>query len=178
MPIEGRQKTLVIATLAVVSVFVADRLILSPLTALWNRRSEAIAELHKQVNSGTAVIGREAALRRTWDRMRTNALPDTPSLAEQQMLKAIENWSSQSRTAIVSLTPQWKQDADDHNVLECRVEAAGYLAGLAQFLFELENSNMALRPSGLELSSRDNEGREMTLTVLISGLTLGNAPKQ
>ncbi len=74
----------------------------------------------QEIAQGSSLLQRERFIRHRWDDMRSNTLPNNPSLAEQQMLKAFDSWSEQSRVSITSITPQWKHDEDDYMTLECR----------------------------------------------------------
>ena len=61
--------------------------------------------------------------------------------------------------------------------LNCRVEAGGDLATLTQFLFDIENSKLALKVDGAEFTARDNDGQQLTLGLQLNGLAL-NARKK
>ena len=93
MKIKNRQQFLVVLTIAVAGLFVGERLLYEPLANWWTARSQMIAALRKQVNDGKLLLQREDAIRSHWDQMRTNTLPADTSLAEQQVLKALDNWS-------------------------------------------------------------------------------------
>ncbi len=175
MRIENRQQFLVLAAAGAVALLAADRLVVTPLTKLWKARSAAMAELRKQVEEGASLVQREVIIRSRWEQMRDNALPSNPSLAEQQVLRAFDSWAQRSRVSITSIMPQWKQDADEYKTLECRVDAAGDLESLSQFLYNVERDPMALKIESVELTARDNNGRQLTLAMQISGLVL--APK-
>jgi hypothetical protein len=170
--IENRQQFLIILTIAVVAVFAADRLVFGPLTKVWKARSVRIAELRREVADGSLLVQREKSLRARWDTMHKNALTNNASLAEQQLLKAFDSWSQESRVSITGLTPQWKHDADEYMTLECRVDASGDLATLCRFLYDIEKDPMALKFESIELSSRDNAGRELAMGLRVSGLVL------
>ena len=105
-------------------------------------------------------------------RSRANALPANASLAEQQLLKAVDSWSRSSGVEITSLMPQWKNDSTNYLTLACRVETAGDLGTLSRFLYDLEKGPLALRLDAVELSSHDNTGQKMTLGLEINGLAL------
>jgi Tfp pilus assembly protein PilO len=172
MRIDNRQQLLVVVAIAVVALFAADKLVLTPLGHLWTARSKRITELRREIAQGSSLLQREQAIRRHWEEMRTNTLPNNPSLAEQQILKAFDTWSGQSRVSITSITPQWKHDADDYMTLECRVDAAGDLETLTQFLHAVEKGPMALKVESAELSTHDNTGQQLTLALQVSGLVL------
>ena len=68
--------------------------------------------------------------------------------------------------------PQWKNDSTNYMTLNCRVEAAGDLGTLSQFLYDIEKGPMALKLESVDLSARDDTGQQLTLGLQISGLAL------
>ena len=123
MNINNRQQLLGILAIVVVTIWAGDKLVFSPLTKVWKERSRRITELRQSVLQGSAVVGREQSIRDRWDKMETNTLPTETSVAENQVLKAFERWSQESRISITSIKPQWKLNADDYMTLECRADA-------------------------------------------------------
>ena len=104
--------------------------------------------------------------------MQANALPASPSLAEQQLLKSVDEWSRSSGAEVTSLMPQWKNESTNYLTLTCRVETSGNLGTLSKFLYDLEQGPQALRLDSVELSARDKDGQVMTLSTEINGLAL------
>jgi hypothetical protein len=173
MNINQRQQILAIGAAAIVGVFILDKLIITPLTKSWKERSTAIAELQKSVAQGRVSIDREQITRRRWNEMRKNTLPFGASVAEQEMLAAFDQWSRASGISVSSIKPQWKRGAsDDYSILECRVDAAGSLPTLTRFLYDVEHSPLALKIESVELAARDNNGQQIALGLLVSGLRL------
>jgi hypothetical protein len=170
--IKNRQQLLTVCAIAIVALFAADKLIYAPLSSSWKQRSTRLTEFRSKVAAGSSMIKREQALRGTWERMRTNTLPNNPSLAEQQVLKAFDRWAQESRISVTSISPQWKHDNDDFITLQCRVEASGNLQTVSRFLYDLERDPMALKLESVEISSRDNDGQQLALGLQVSGLVL------
>jgi hypothetical protein len=170
--IKNRQQLLIIGAVAIVALFAADKILITPLTDFWSARSKRVVELRMKVAESKRLVGREASLRRHWDDMRTNTLSLNASVAEQQVLGAFNRWSERNRVTITSVSPQWKHVADEYTTLQCRVEAAGNLSSITQFLYDLEKDPMALRVETLEISSRDAEGQQLALGMQVSGLVL------
>src|SRR6516162_2689695 len=170
MKIETRQQFLVVLTIAVAALFVGERLVYEPLANWWSARSQKITELRKQVTDGRLLLQRERGLRSRWDQMRTNTLSADTSLAEQQVLKAFDNWSLDSRVTITGITPQWNDDATNYVTVDWRVEAAGDLNALSRFLYDIEQGPMALRLESVNVSARDDTGQQFTLGLQINGL--------
>jgi len=178
MKIENRQQFLVVLTIGVAALLIGNSLIYEPMAKLWSARSAQIGGLRKQVKEGKLLIQREAGIRSRWSGMSTNALPDNPSLAGQQVIKAFDNWSRASGAEVTSIMPQWKNDSTNYMTYNCRVEASGTLGTLSQFLYNIEKGPVALKLDSVELSAHDNTGQQLTLGLQISGLVLIPQTKQ
>jgi hypothetical protein len=170
--IKNRQQVLAIVAGAVVALFIADKVIIDPLINSWKQRTKQIAELRKKVDDGRSLVRRETSLRSRWEQMRTNTLPNNSSLAEQQVLKAVDRWCQDSRITPTAISSQWKHDAEEYMTVEYRVEASGNLPTVARFLYDIEKDPMALRLQGVEISSHDNNGQQLSLGLQLSGLVL------
>ena len=173
MPIKNRQQLLFIVAGTAIGLLVADSLIISPLTASWQARTKRIAELRKQVDDGEKLLQRADALKSRWEQMQKNALPNNNSAAEQQVLTAFDKWSQDSRISVSSIRPQWKRGATaDYSLLECRLDAAGSLSALTKFMHLLETSPLALKVESVEMTTRDNNGQQIAMGLLVTGLRL------
>lgn len=172
MKIEKRQQVLVVVTIAIVALFFCDRIVFEPLAQWWKTRQTQVVKLRQEVKNGRMLIKRESAIRDRWSEMSTNTLPANTSLAEQEVLKAFDGWSQDSGASITSIAPQWTGDQKDYKTLDCRVEASGDLATLCQFIYSVEKGPMALRLESLALNTGDDNGRQFTLDLQVSGLVL------
>jgi len=177
MKIENRQQILVVVTIAVVALFISDRLVFEPLIQWWKTRETQVTKLRQEVNNGRLLIRREAAIRDRWSQMRTNTLPTNTSAAEQQVLRAFDSWSQDSGANINSIAPQWKNDSPDYATLDCRVEAKGDLETLSRLIYDVEKGPMALRLESLALNTSDDGGQQLTLDLQVSALVLTSQTK-
>jgi len=176
--IKNRQEFLVVLTIAAFALLVGVNFILEPLGGWWSARQTQIKELRTKVTEGQQLIRRESGIRRRWKEMSANALPANTSLAEQKLLTAVDGWSRSSGAEVTSLMPQWKNESTNYLTLTCRVETAGNLSTLSRFLYDLERGPLALRLDSLELTARDKEGQQMTLSTEINGLALVQPEKK
>jgi len=172
MKIENRQQVLIVITIAVVGLLICDSLIFEPLAGWYDARAKQIAELRAQVKNGKSLIVRETGIRGHWADMRDNTLPNKSAVAEQKVISAFDAWSRDSGVEITGILPQWKNDTDDYQTLNCRVEASGTISTLSRFLYSVEKGPMALKLDSLELSARDTGGQQLTLGLQVSGLSL------
>ena len=172
MKIDNRQKVLLISAIAMFVLLVGDQLVLPMLTRKWKDNATRIADLRKSVAQGKTLLERENVIRNRWDGMRTNTLSADVSLAEQQTLKAFDRWSQESRISVTAIKPQWKRTADDYMTLECRVDAFGSLTTVSKFLHNIEKDPLGFKVETVELSARDENGSQLALGLLVSGLVL------
>ncbi len=177
MNLNKRQQILAILAITTVGLFVADKLVFTPLTNSWKARTARIVKLKESVRDGTETLKRETALREQWDRMRTNTLSSTKPEAESQMLKAFERWSKAGGVSVSSIRPQWKEAEEDYKTLECRADVSGNLSAIGHFLYQIERDPLGVKVDSLELTARDTEGSQLALVLQVSGLLL-NPPKK
>ena len=178
MSSQARQRNLLIAAALLLILFIGDKLVVTPLLASWKERSTRIVDLRKKVEHGKLVLARDTIIQDRWDEMNTNTLPQEASVAESRVLKAFDGWSRDSTMSITSIKPQWKHSADDHATLECRVDGFGTLDVVTRFLHAIEKDPLALKIDILELGARDNEGKQLTLGLSVSGLQLNPPSSQ
>jgi hypothetical protein len=169
--VKSRVKLLVILAAAVIGLLAFDRLVLTPLAGAWKERSNQIAQRKKEVSAGRLLLERERPIRERWESIQRGALPPARSAAEEEVYRAVERWAQASRISITSMRPQWRQN-EDYVTVDWRTDAFGDLNAVTRFLYELENDPMALRLEEVEITARDNQGRQLALALRFSGLTL------
>jgi hypothetical protein len=168
-----RQRLLLILAGAGLLLLVGDSLILTPLTKAWQGRSAEIAKLTKNVSEGRGIIERADRTQSLWKEMQAQAFPKDPAKAEQDLITAFDRWGRAHAIEVGSIRPQWKRGLTSrYSLLECRIDATGTLATLSRFLHEVERSPLALRVESVELTSRDEQGQRLGLSLLVSGLRL------
>jgi Tfp pilus assembly protein PilO len=172
MKIQNRQQVLMLVVLGLIALWAANLLVYGPMVKWWHARQDKIKELRQEVVQGKSLIRREAYIRSEWASMQTNSLPNNSSLAEQQVLKALNNWAGDTGINVSSVTPQWQMDQDDYSTLDCRVEASGDLNALSRFLYEIESDPMALQLATIQLTASDDRGQQLSLGLELSGLAL------
>ncbi len=178
MKIQNRQQFLIALTIAAGGLFIAINFIITPLAGWWSSRQAQIRDLHVQVSDGNQMIKSETRTRNRWTEMQANALPANTSLAEQQLFKAVDEWSHSSGAEVASLMPQWKNDSTNYMTLSCRVETSGDLGALSKFLYDVERGPMAVRVDSIELTERDKDGQQLTMSAEINGLALNQPDKK
>jgi hypothetical protein len=170
--IKNRQQLLLILAGTAIVLLLSDRFVFTPLIKTWKEHSQRIIQLQRSIAQGEILSDRSATIRQQWENMRTNTLPVNLSAAENLMLKGFDHWSEASRISISSIKPQWKRNADDYVVLECRADAFGTIDAVSRFLYEMEKDSLPLRVESVEITARDNNGQQLALGLQVSGLLL------
>jgi hypothetical protein len=172
-----RQQTLAIFAIACIVLLAGKPLVISPLKASWDARSKRLAKVKSDFKEGTSRISRESSIRRQWDNIRDNALPDEKPQAEGKLSEAFQRWANASNISVNGIRPSWKDGVErnrkvEYRTLEWRVDASGSLANLTRFLFEVENDPMGLKVESVDLTSRDEYGSQLQLSLEVSALQL------
>jgi hypothetical protein len=172
METKNREKLLLIGVGLCLFFLLFKWLVISPLIATWDRRSDRIAGLRKSLADGDMLLRRQDSIHASWTRMSTNALSTTPTVAERQLFDAFDRWVRESHVTEGSFKPQLKQTDDNYSVMECHAEVTGAYATIIRFLYDLESDPMGLQLQGVELTSRDDAGQQISLGLELSGLLL------
>jgi Tfp pilus assembly protein PilO len=177
MNLNKRQQLLAIVAIAAVGLFMADKIIITPLTKSWDARSKRIAKLKEDVRTGDDLLKREKSWRDQWTQMHANLLSTDKAVAESQMMKAFERWSRDGGVSVSSIRPQWKEAEDNYKTLECRADVAGNMPSIAHFLYQLERDPLGVKVDSMEMTSRNTEGSQIALIIQVSGLLINEKPK-
>lgn len=169
---KNRQHLLMVATIAVVALFLGERLVFTPMWNSWKARLERIATLKQKVNKGEMLLKRGEDLTSRWGEMKLNALPADAATAESRVLRAFERWSQSSGVSVSSIRPQWKRAGDDYMTLECRADISGKMSAVSRFLFEVEHDPLGVKVDSADIATRDTDGAQITLGLQVSGLQL------
>ncbi len=168
----NRERILLLAAGFCLFALFADKMILTPMLNRWDENSVRIEQLKQDLQKGEMLLLRERPLRKTWGEMQRDALPAEVSVAENQVITAVDRWVNESRVALSSFKPQWRQYEDNYMTIECRAVAQGNMEEIARFLYELERDPLALKIESLEVSDRDGSGNLLSLSLRFSGLRL------
>jgi Tfp pilus assembly protein PilO len=172
MAFNHRERLLVVLAIACIVLLGGDRLVLSPLVKAWKARASRIVELEGSLAKGKILVTREKDLQKRWSDMRERSLPTVLPDAENQVLSSVNSWSQESGLSVTALKPRWTQEEKDHRKVEFRLSGTGDIRSVAQFLYELEAASLPIRIESVEIASRDNQGRSLSLEMVFTGLVL------
>jgi hypothetical protein len=177
MQSDQRTLYLKIAAGAVVGLFLLDRLVISTAINAWKEQSERLGALRQKVERGRQLTERERSLRDRWAEMQRTDLPDDGSTAETDVFKAIGKWARDSRVGFSSLTPQWRSHEEGYDTFEFRATATGNQDSLGRLIYEIETDPLSARIEECELTSRDNQGQQVGLSLKFSFVRIAEGGK-
>jgi len=108
--------------------------------------------------------------------MYVNTFSPNSTVAENQMFKAFFGWANDSGVTLVSQKPENKESDQDQGAPyrseECRVSVTGFQSQITQFLYDVESSQKGMKVDSVELTTRDDASKILTLDLTVSGLVL------
>lgn len=174
-----RERVLKIAAGSIVALFVLDQLVISWAVASWNDQSARIDGLREKVTRGRQLQERSRSLRARWAEMQRTDLDDNNDKAEYDVYRAVQRWGNNSRVGFTNMQQSWRPHEDEgYNTFEVRSTANGEQASLGRLLYELETDPLPARVHELELSARDNTGKQLSMTMRFSFVRLPTTPKR
>ncbi len=175
---KNREKTLAIVVGVCAVLWLGNLLVFRPLVDTWHDKSAQIAKLQQQLASGKQLLNRGPEILDRWDKMQTNSLPASAAAAESKLLNSFDQWVSDSGVLQGSFRPQLKESDEDYSSMECRADVSGNIDQIFNFLYDLEKDPTALKLDSVELTSRDDAGKQLALVIEMSGLMLPQADTQ
>ena len=107
--------------IAVVGLFLLDRIVISPAIDRWGEQTDRINALRQKVERGRQLLDRRDSIRNRWTEMMRANLPPEVSAAEGVAYQAIGRWVSASGITFSSLAP----DRSRRRVPDLRVPRDG-----------------------------------------------------
>ena len=161
---------------------------LGPLINSWQTRAANIIQLERNVDYGNDLLPREKSYTKKWEQYWEGNLNSTNSVAEDEVLRAIENWTGDSGILLTSVKPQWqnheyeflgKEIAENktysYKTYDVRLVAEGTMQEAVDFIHAIESDGLPLKIEQLELVSREKTGKLISVSVHFTGLQLGEA---
>jgi hypothetical protein len=169
---KNRERLLLMLTGACLAVWLLNLLVFSPLIDSWHSRSDEIDKLTKNIADGASLIRRASSIRDRWDFMRANALNSDTNVATRQMLTAFDRWVKSGSVTQGSFRPQVQDTDSNYTTVDCRSDVSGSPNNVSGFLRAMSQDPLADKLDSFVLTSKDDNGRQLTLDLNLSGLVL------
>jgi len=175
---KSRETWLKIGVAALVGLYLLDHFILPSAMGSWKAQSTRLETLQTKVVRGRRILQNERSIRSRWTQMQTTDLNEDSSTAENDVYKALNRWSQNSRTSFTSLTfSPWRNHDEGYETYECRATVLGDQASLGRLIYELETDPLPARVEDCEMTARDAQGKQINLALKFSFVRIGAAVK-
>lgn len=169
-----RERYLALVVLAVLFAYVGDRLLLTPLLAVWREDGERVAALRAELLAAESLADSLPNWRRERERRRELSFPSRRTEAENEVLKMVAGHAVGRGVLLKGLRPAWREtggaDKNSPLLLELAVSAEGNLAAVAGFLHDLETMPPPVRLERTRLHSRAENGRALDVELVLTAL--------
>lgn len=170
MNISKRERTILLLTLSVVGLLLADRVVISPVLAYRDALASEVDSLTNDVSHGLLLLKQGKAKQQRWKEMMTIGLPASASEAESRTLEAINKWAGSSKLSLVSVKPEYRRSDETLVPVIFRVSANGSMKAIAKFIWEVETAGIPVCVDSLQINTRDKNKDDLAIQMGVSAL--------
>lgn len=178
MVVSKRERYVLIATAAVVGLLVLDWFILTPLLTRKSELDQAIVKARDELDNADRLFVNSRRATPTWNKMVNGALKKNASEAESQVLHSVRDWAADAGMTLSSVKPDRTEKDKEFIRTNFRATGAGGMAQISRFLWNLQNSDIPVRITDLQIGSRKDGTDELTLQLGMTTLYLAPPPPE
>jgi hypothetical protein len=175
MGLSKRERIIVFVTILVVGALVADRLVLAPITnGLGELRTERQKALGQVATAKTLLLEKQQIAKKE----ETTTRFHDDAEAESRVAKALDQWAADARLTLTSVKPD-RMAGGDKGLKEILfvIAGKGSLDAVAEFLYQVETSELPVKVKHLQLGSTSETGDNMSLELRVSTVYLAAEDK-
>jgi len=174
MILSKRERLIIALTLIVVSIFVLDRYVLTPLLDSYSASKAKKNSLQGETDRATHLLARRQQIEQKWEQMLAGGLERDPVGAESQLLHALRDWSEEAGLDLSSLRPERSTEKTDLRKVTCHAVGSGSMASVSRFLWLVETAEIPVKLEAVQLRSRKEGVDDLALQVRLSTLYLAD----
>lgn len=178
MVLSKRERYIFVAAVIVVTVFIADRYVVTPTLAKLADVKAQRQNLLGQIDQARSLFKRRTLMEQRWQEMITGGLENDVSRTESKVLHALRQWSQDCRLVLSSVKPERMSAEGDLQEITFLVAGIGPMSAVGQFLWQIEDATLPIRIKDLQLGSRDEQGNDMSLQLRLSAIYVSTKQKE
>jgi len=169
-----RERYLLIATVAVVTLLGLDRFFLSPLLAERADVNSRIALEQLNLDRASRVFATHRRMSRKWLEMGGGALRRDASEAEIQVLHSVRDWAQDAGLSLSAVKPERTEREKGFHRITLRANGSGGMAQIGRFLWRIQTAEIPVRITDLQLATRREGTDDLSLQLGISTIYLAS----
>jgi hypothetical protein len=178
MSLSQRERLIVILTLVMAGLFLADRWVISPLWTGYSEDADRAELLEQDVIKTTRLLRHRHDIEARWTERQHDGLAAEVSVAEGGLLNHLERWAGQAGLTVSSMKPE-REPVKKNDIIQrvrCRLIANGRMESIAKFGFALETAAFPVRLETMQMSSSDPQKDSLTVQFVVSTVCLVTKP--
>ena len=177
MILSKRERVIIFAAAAAAMALAIDRFALNPLLAGWSQTDARKKTLVAEMNRARATLRLSQEMKPRWQAMMRAGIKGEPSGAESQILHAIRDWAEQSGVSLSLLKPDRLTDKTPLPEIDFQASGSGSMESVAGLLWRMENAEIPIRITELQLASRKEGSDDLSFQLRLSTVYLaGGTP--
>lgn len=167
-----REKRIGIVAGIVLGALVLDSMLISPLL---ERRSDANTRIDNvtfDLAKADQLFQNDTRAQRVWKEMSGDSLQPDTSTAESQVLNAARRWAQDAGLTLTSLKPERNEREQGFVKITVRATGTGTMRRVAQFLYAVQNADIPIRVSDIQIDSRSPNSDELTFQLGLATIYL------
>ena len=177
MALTRRELNLLILTMAAIFILLSDRYVITPVLAARQETSEMRESVvATRAEYQDIVDTKGPAYQRKWQQMLDNGLYDSPAKAEIEMVRYLNQMSSQYEIVLSSIQPEYAGISNGSGEVEFIIAGSGYALNAYRFIWQMEISKLPIKLDSVHISSKDSETGMASIQLKISSLYSYNPP--
>ena len=173
MELSKREKMIMYGAIATFVLLVGNQFLLTPVMTYIDDTHAKRVSIEQEVETMNNILDRKNQIKNQWKERQENGLVDMPAATESAMYKLLNGeWQNDSGFSLPNVTRQRVENDTQYQEIVFTVSGSGTLKSAAHLLWIIEHSDMPVRISNLQMSSPEDDGRTINMTMRLSVLYL------
>ncbi len=178
MALTKREQYILFITVICVGLFLGDRYILSPVLAVRSQTKGLKSQLQVDLTKANSTLSLKNRLKDRWGQMQETGLSNDASKTESLVLRYLDDRSKKHYLKLSSVQPERLRQKSDLQEIDFTVSGIGDMESICRFLLDIETANVPLKIKTLQLGSRDEDGKEMSVQLKLSSIYIAANPEK
>ncbi|MGC4034215.1 MAG: hypothetical protein QM754_21255 [Tepidisphaeraceae bacterium] len=174
----AREKTIAICVGAAVGLLALDQYLLQP---MFDRLSsaDALIEQHQtELNDAETLMQTRNRAKRKWNETAKKSIMTDASSAEQQMAVRVSELAERANLKLSTSKAEKGERTRGFDVWGDKRTATGNMQQIGRFLYELQHTDIPIRVTDLNITSRKDATDDLTLSLSLSTIYQGPTPQK
>ncbi len=167
-----REKRMGIIAGIVIGALALDSTVISPLEARRKEANDRIADATAALVRADQLFQNDLRARRIWKELSGDSLRPDASTAESQVLNAARRWAQDAGLTLTSLKPERSEREQGFVKITVRATGTGSLRRVARFLYSVQNADIPIRVSDIQIDSRNPLSDELSIQLGLATIYL------